>query len=100
MVVIFTDLKIYKSLDEKAKAQFVQKYSKANKDKKGEKDISWTPTFQEEVTSLKSELHQGKDKFFLRLSFLVLVICFGFKFLVSRASCLGVCLLRRAMCQG
>ena len=69
-------MQIYKNLDDKAKSVFVQKYHRANLNKKkgDEKDLSWAPTFLEEVTSVKSELHQGKDKLFLRLTCFVLVV--------------------------
>ena len=69
-------LQIYKNLDDKAKSAFVQKYHRAhlNKKKGAEKDLRWARTFLEEVASAKSELHQGKDKLFLRLTCFVVVV--------------------------
>ena len=69
-------MQIYKNLDDKAKSVFVQKYHRANLNKKkgDEKDLSWAPTFLEEVPSAKCELHQGKDKLFLRLTCFVFVV--------------------------
>ena len=69
-------MQIYKNLDDKAKSVFVKKDHRANLNKKkgDEKNLSWAPTFLEEVTSVKSELHQGKHKLFLRLTCFVLVV--------------------------
>ena len=51
-------------------------YTKNNKGKNGEKDISFVSQFTEQTLDTKDEHHKGTEKMFLRPLVIGFVVCF------------------------